>query len=184
MPAQLATPAALAGHPLVRRAETLAAELLVPQAQHVDMSSLPMSHVDAVRQAGLIGFAGLDGEAGARPAPATFRAVTEALSGACGTTWSALGQCPPRAAYRLVDEVPAGDRSAERLDLRAAATELATRAGAALVVAQAGGAMLRTSPAQRWAREAMFHQVQAQTAAVRAAQIRRYADVSRPRGGS
>ena len=83
------------------------------------------------------------------------------------------------AAYRLIDDVPAAERIDERLRIRAAACELTVRASAALVCAQAGAAMLRSSPAQRWAREALFHLVQAQTAAVRAAQLRRFAEVTR-----
>jgi alkylation response protein AidB-like acyl-CoA dehydrogenase len=82
------------------------------------------------------------------------------------------------AAYELIDGTLAAEALDERLRLRAAACELTVRAAAALVVAQAGAAMLRSSPAQRWAREALFHQVQAQTVDVRAAQLRRYADLA------
>jgi alkylation response protein AidB-like acyl-CoA dehydrogenase len=378
VPSQLATPAELAGHPAVLRAEQLAAELLAPCAQDVDLHGLPRSHVDAVRAAGLFpsarsanpdegDAAGADA-AGADTAVSprqVARAVTEILSGACGTTWFVLTQHalplamvegssnarlraahlqplatgemlagvafthvrrpgPPQvkarpagdgwavdgtvtwftgwgladvwllvaqtagdlvfllvdareqpglapggelalaamggthtvslemsglqvgpdrvvdivpreswlaadeiktanvtaalfgllravvtelestsrgrrsaegaelaaridaeggalrsAAYRLIDDVPAEEAIDERLRLRAAACELTVRASSALVAAQAGGAMLRSAPAQRWAREALFHQVQAQTVAVRAAQLRRYAEVGR-----
>ncbi|MEP6853372.1 MAG: acyl-CoA dehydrogenase family protein [bacterium] len=360
MPSQLAIPPELAGHPAVLRAEELAATLLVPAAQDVDLHGLSRSHVEAVRAAGLMPATG---------PPPLVRAVTEVLSGACGTTWfvvtqhalplamvggsanralrdSYLGPLatgdllagvafthvrrpgPPvvrahrsaggwvidgavqwltgwgladvfllvaqivdapgddlvfllvdareqpgltagpelqlaamggthtasvqisglqvdadrlvdvlprrpwldadarrtanvtpavfgllravvaelertadrrssaeaaelarlldakggalrSAAYRLIDEVPAAEGNDERLRLRAAACELTVRAGAALVAAQAGAAMLRSAPAQRWAREALFHQVQAQTVSVRAAQLRRYAEVGR-----
>lgn len=365
MPEHLATPAEVAGHPAVLRAESLAADLLRPNAQHVDIHGLPRSHLDAARQAGLVTLAGTAdlGEAG--PTPGVVRAVAETLSGACGTTWFVLtqhalplamvrgsrneglrvayldqlaagdplaavaythvrrpgapavtgrpagdgwvidgtvdwvtswglagvlllaaqsgddlvfflieareqpgltsggelalaamggthttplrlsemtvgadrvveviprsqwlaadamktsnatpavfgllravvaelertadrrasaeaaelaasldaeGGALRRAAYRLLDEVPAGEGIHERLRLRARACELTVRASAALVAARAGTAMLLTSAAQRWAREALFHQVQAQTAAVRAAQLRRYAEVGR-----
>ena len=75
------------------------------------------------------------------------------------------------AAYALIDDVPAGERMAERLALRAAALRLVTTATAGLVAAGAGGSMSLTHPAQRWAREALFHLIQAQTPAVRAATL-------------
>lgn len=365
-PAALSTPAEIAGHPAICRAQAYAAQVLVPAAQQVDMDGLPEGHIAAARAAGLIGLAGPVEAGGAGVPPPVAREMTETLSGACGTTWFVLTQHgtplamverspfaavraeylrplaigdslagvavshlrrpgPPavaaeardggwridgtvawytgwglsqvfllgaqhgddhlfflvdaveqpglvagaelplaamggthtvalelhglhlaadrlvdvrsrpewladditrtanvtpavfgllravlaelettgrrrssaeasalaeqlaaeggrlrKAAYRLVDDVPAGQALTERLRLRAVACELATRAGAALVAAQAGGAMLRSSPAQRWAREALFHQVQAQTADVRSAQLRRYAEVGLP----
>ncbi len=79
-----------------------------------------------------------------------------------------------REAYSLVDEVPADQELGRREELRAASLELAVRASSALVAARAGGAMRLGDPAQRWAREALFQQVQAQTAAGRAAAIAHY----------
>ncbi|GAC1326862.1 MAG: hypothetical protein NVSMB13_12640 [Mycobacteriales bacterium] len=79
------------------------------------------------------------------------------------------------AAYRLVDEVPAAEALQERLDIRAASLELALRATAGLVAIGAGGSMALTAPAQRLAREALFHLVQAQTGPVRTATLRRLA---------
>jgi len=364
-PAHLATPAELAEHPAVLRAERLAAELLIPAAQRMDIEGVSPEHIADARAAGLIGLAGTVAAGGGGAPPAVVRAVTETLSGACGTTWFVLTQhglplsmversastevrgtylrplCsgdllagvavahlrrpgPPlvtasrsddgwilegtvawftgwgladvfllgaqrdedllffvvdaveqpglsageelplaamggthtrsltlsglrlgagrlvdvvsrqlwlagdvartanvtpavfgllravvgeleltgqrrsseealvlarsldaeggalrTTAYRLIDETPADEALDERLRLRAAAGELTVRASAALVAAQAGGAMLRSAPAQRWAREALFHQVQAQTADVRAAQLCRYAQVGR-----
>lgn len=78
-----------------------------------------------------------------------------------------------RAAYRLMDEVAADEALDERLALRAHALELAVRSTTALVTAGAGGAMRLTDPAQRLAREALFLLVQAQTAPVREATLRR-----------
>lgn len=72
-----------------------------------------------------------------------------------------------RSAYALADEVPPGVRVPERLALRAEALDLAQRAAAAVVAAEAGRAMLLDSPGQRWAREALFHLVQAQTGPLR-----------------
>ncbi|MDX6255974.1 MAG: hypothetical protein QOJ11_2308 [Frankiales bacterium] len=79
------------------------------------------------------------------------------------------------AAYALIDDVPAGERLAERLEIRGAALELVTVATAALVAAGAGGSMSLRHPAQRWAREGLFHLIQAQTPAVRAATLDRFA---------
>ncbi len=85
------------------------------------------------------------------------------------------------AAYRLIDEVPADDGLAERLRVRAAALELVTRAAAGLVAAGAGASMAAAHPAQRLAREALFHLVQAQTEPVRTATLRRLAEVGAER---
>ena len=52
------------------------------------------------------------------------------------------------------------------------------RASSVLVVSGAGASMALSDPAQRYAREAMFHLVQAQTGPVRSAELARYA---RPR---
>ena len=77
-------------------------------------------------------------------------------------------------AYQLIDQVPANEQIDQRLELRAAALELAVQASTAYVTACAGSAIMLTHPAQRWAREAMFHLVQAQTKPVREASLRRY----------
>lgn len=79
-----------------------------------------------------------------------------------------------QAAYRLIDEVPAGERVDERLALRVELLELTDRAASALVVAGSGMSMSLSNPAQRWAREALFHLVQAQTAPVRRATLERF----------
>jgi len=82
-----------------------------------------------------------------------------------------------RAAYALAD---VGDEAngGERLRLRAASLDLAVRAATAVVIARSGAAMLRGHSAERRVREAMFLQVQAQTAQSRAAGLAR---VSRAR---
>lgn len=72
-------------------------------------------------------------------------------------------------AYALADkEAPV----AERLTARARALDLAVRAATAVVVARAGAAMITGCSAERRVREAMFLQVQAQTAASRDAAVR------------
>ncbi|MDQ3885693.1 MAG: acyl-CoA/acyl-ACP dehydrogenase [Actinomycetota bacterium] len=72
--------------------------------------------------------------------------------------------------YALLDEPP-GEHITRRTELRGKLAELTVRAAAALIAARSGSAMLLSSPEQRWAREAAFHLVQAQTAEVRAAQL-------------
>ena len=76
-------------------------------------------------------------------------------------------------AYALADtESPLVD---ERLAVRAEALEILVGITTALVSANSGPAMALTHPAQRKAREALFLLVQAQTAAARAATLRRWA---------
>lgn len=73
-------------------------------------------------------------------------------------------------AYKLRD-APADEHAARRTELRGQLAELTVRATTALIAARSGSALLATSPEQRWAREATFHMVQAQTATVRTAQL-------------
>jgi alkylation response protein AidB-like acyl-CoA dehydrogenase len=81
-------------------------------------------------------------------------------------------------AYRLLDDV-AEDRCVdERLALRAQILALAQRAAVARITVEGGAAMSLRSPAQRWAREAMFHLVQAQTQPLREALLATFGGVS------
>jgi len=72
-------------------------------------------------------------------------------------------------AYALAD---ADADPTERREIRASSLDLAAHAAQAVVVARSGGAMLTGTSAERRVREAMFLQVQAQTAEVRKAQLR------------
>jgi alkylation response protein AidB-like acyl-CoA dehydrogenase len=74
-------------------------------------------------------------------------------------------------AYALIRDVPPAERLPDRTALRGELAALTVRAAHALVAARSGSGLLAGSPEQRWAREAAFHMVQAQTAAVRAAQL-------------
>jgi alkylation response protein AidB-like acyl-CoA dehydrogenase len=74
-------------------------------------------------------------------------------------------------AYTLLRDVPPDECVDERTALRGELTALTVRAAHALVAARSGSGLLAGSPEQRWAREAAFHMVQAQTAPVRAAQL-------------
>jgi alkylation response protein AidB-like acyl-CoA dehydrogenase len=78
-------------------------------------------------------------------------------------------------AYRLLDDVPAGDLLDRRRELRALAQQVLVDATTALVIAGAGGSMAAGAPAQRLAREALFLLVQAQTADTRGVALRRWA---------
>jgi alkylation response protein AidB-like acyl-CoA dehydrogenase len=73
--------------------------------------------------------------------------------------------------HELLFDLPPADRVPERTALRGELAGLTVRAAQSLVAARSGSALLADSPEQRWAREASFHLVQAQTAAVRAAQL-------------
>ena len=67
--------------------------------------------------------------------------------------------------------MPLFERVPERAALRGEVGALAVRAANALIAARSGSALLRSSAEQRWAREAAFHLIQAQTAGVRVAQL-------------
>ncbi|MDQ3304689.1 MAG: acyl-CoA/acyl-ACP dehydrogenase [Actinomycetota bacterium] len=89
-------------HPCVQAAIGLAAELLAPAAERVDVEGVPASYVEALAQAGLLGVYGPADAGGAEvPAPAARR-VTEVLSGADGATWFVWTQhaTPVRALVR------------------------------------------------------------------------------------
>lgn len=82
---------------------------------------------------------------------------------------TSVGRSLRSTAYALADAD--GDPEVRR-ELRAASLDLAARSAQAVVVARSGGAMVTGTSAERRAREAMFLQVQAQTADVRAVQLR------------
>ena len=84
---ELAAPPDVAVHPAVRATRRLAAGLLVPQAQHVDVHGVGRGHVDALAAAGLLGLDAPVAAGGAGVLPAVAREVAELLGGACGTTW-------------------------------------------------------------------------------------------------
>ena len=84
-------------------------------------------------------------------------------------------QIARRDAYALLDDVPADDRLDDRLAARLEAMEVMRAATSGAVIAGGGRAMAASAPAQRLAREAMFLLVQAQTTALRSAQLRHLA---------
>ena len=74
-------------------------------------------------------------------------------------------------AYRLADEVPTQEAVEERLATAARALLLGVEITSALVASLGGQGMTLASPAQRWAREALFHLVFAQNGGLRAATL-------------
>jgi alkylation response protein AidB-like acyl-CoA dehydrogenase len=82
----------VAGHPLVRRAADLCAELLAPSAEAVDRDLVPASHLHAIGAAGLLAPTADVQLGGGGASPAVGRAIAELLAGACGATWFVVTQ--------------------------------------------------------------------------------------------
>ncbi|MCX6414908.1 MAG: acyl-CoA dehydrogenase, partial [Actinobacteria bacterium] len=79
-----------------------------------------------------------------------------------------------RAAYDLADRADEAN-GPERLDLRVASLDLVVRATTAVVIARAGAGVRSGTSAERRVREALFLQIQAQTADSRRAGLKRLA---------
>lgn len=126
-------------------------------------------------------WAASDAAAGTNVQPSTFGIARAALTEladrdeATAASLSTRLDDVRRRAYGLMDDVPAGDALDERLALRAEALLLGVEATAALVTSVGGRAMTGDHPAQRWAREALFHLVFAQTRPARASTLARIA---------
>lgn len=136
---------------------------------------------DVVQRTPRATWAGIDAAAGANVQPSTFgvaRAALVELAGrdeATATSLSTRLHDVRRRAYGLMDDVPAGEALEERLALRAEALLLGVEATSALVTSVGGRAMTGANPAQRWAREALFHLVFAQTRPARVTTLARIA---------
>lgn len=74
-------------HPLVARAQRLACDLLVPNAERVDQEEVPASHIAAVKRSGLLGVSAPKRYGGAEAPVDVARETAEILSGACCSTW-------------------------------------------------------------------------------------------------
>lgn len=122
-----------------------------------------------------------DAAAGANVQPSTFGIARAALAELARTDEATAGSLSARLtdvrrrAYTLMDDVPGGEALGERLALRAEALLLGMEATSALVAGVGGRAMTGDHPAQRWAREALFHLVFAQTKPARVATLGRLA---------
>jgi alkylation response protein AidB-like acyl-CoA dehydrogenase len=136
-----------------------------------------VADADVVLRAPRSAWAAADAAAGSNVQPSTFgiaRAALAELAGrdeATATALSARLDDVRRQAYALMDDVPGDEALDERLALRAEALMLGVEATSALVASVGGRAMTGDHPAQRWAREALFHLVFAQTKPARAATL-------------
>lgn len=87
----------------------------------------------------------------------------ESMSLTAAALAESVRRCRERA-YRLADQ---GGAESERIELRVRSLDLVAQATRAVVIARAGAAMMLGRTAERRIREAMFLQVQAQTARTR-----------------
>ncbi|MEV8123799.1 acyl-CoA dehydrogenase family protein [Streptomyces sp. NPDC085944] len=96
-------------HPLTGQARRLAEVLLAPHAQRVDRTTVPVSHIDALRASGLLGTSAPAAYGGAGAPDAVAREIQEILAGACCATW--FVQTQHHAPVRLLarSEEPARD---------------------------------------------------------------------------
>lgn len=147
----------------------------------LDLDGVPFAAGDVIADVPAGEWRAADRVATVNPAPAAL--------GVAATCARLLAGREPATAASLAAEVdrcrergealaglPPGERDlAAMADARAATLLLANRAALALVTATSGTAVLRSSPAQRLAREAAFHLVQAQVPPVRAAMLARLA---------
>lgn len=94
----------------VAGARRLAADLLIPCAEEVDVEGVPQSHVDAVKASGLLGMNGpVDLGGCAAPFP-VFREVVEVLAGADCSTWFVQAQHHTPLAMLVASDRPVRDR--------------------------------------------------------------------------
>ncbi len=146
----------------------------------LQLDDYEVADADVVLRAPRTTWADADAAAGANVQPSTFGVARAALTelamvseqaqeAAAALSWR-LEEVRHRA-YALVDDVAPAEAVDERLQLRAQALMLGVEATSALVAAVGGRAMTGDHPAQRWAREAMFHLVFAQTSAAKTASL-------------
>ncbi|MER6030108.1 acyl-CoA dehydrogenase family protein [Streptomyces sp. NPDC001851] len=79
-------------HPLLDRAHRLATDLLIPEAERVDQEAVPVSHIEAVKSAGLLGVGAPVASGGSEAPPDVVRRTAEILAGACCSTWFVQAQ--------------------------------------------------------------------------------------------
>ena len=77
----------MTSHLLVSRARHLADDLLAPHAEQVDQEGVPASHIEAIRQSGLLGVSAPVAYGGSAAPGAVARETAEILAGACCSTW-------------------------------------------------------------------------------------------------
>ncbi|HEX9992084.1 MAG TPA: acyl-CoA dehydrogenase family protein [Acidimicrobiales bacterium] len=147
----------------------------------LDLDGVAVATGDVMADVDAGGWRAADRVGTVSPAPAAL--------GVAATCARLLGEREPAVAGAVAAEVdaarargevlaapPPGERDLDALAAsRADQLVLATRAALALVAATSGAAVLRSSPAQRLAREAAFYLVQAQVPPVKAAVLDRLA---------
>ncbi|MFJ5309322.1 acyl-CoA dehydrogenase family protein [Streptomyces sp. NPDC088350] len=77
----------MTSHSLIAQARRLADDLLVPHAEQVDQEGVPATHIEAVKQSGLLGVSAPVAYGGSAAPGAVARETAEILAGACCSTW-------------------------------------------------------------------------------------------------
>ncbi|WP_043665926.1 acyl-CoA dehydrogenase family protein [Streptomyces xylophagus] len=77
----------MTSHSLVTRARHLADDLLTPHAEQVDQEGVPATHIEAIKQSGLLGVSAPVSYGGSAAPGAVARETAEILAGACCSTW-------------------------------------------------------------------------------------------------
>ncbi|MGW3115635.1 acyl-CoA dehydrogenase family protein [Streptomyces sp. NPDC001107] len=99
-----------APHPLVSAAQSLADDLLAPNAARVDQEGVPASHIEAVRRSGLLGVSAPREYGGAGAPDTVAREVQEILAGACCSTWFVQTQHHTPVRLLAKSELPVRER--------------------------------------------------------------------------
>lgn len=99
-----------AAHPLVSTAQSLADDLLAPNAARVDQEGVPASHIEAVRRSGLLGMSAPREYGGAGAPDRVAREVQEILAGACCSTWFVQTQHHTPVRLLAKSELPVRER--------------------------------------------------------------------------
>lgn len=86
------TPAEVEADPRVAAAHGVADTVLRPSAADVDRDGVPVTHLQALGEAGLLGLAAPEEDGGSAAPPPVFRRVVEILAGADCATWFVQAQ--------------------------------------------------------------------------------------------
>ncbi|MFI6619977.1 acyl-CoA dehydrogenase family protein [Streptomyces sp. NPDC050528] len=100
----------MTSHLLVSRARHLADDLLAPHAEQVDQEGVPASHIEAIKQSGLLGVSAPVAYGGSAAPGAVARETAEILAGACCSTWFVQTQHHTPVLTLTKSELPVRDR--------------------------------------------------------------------------
>ncbi|MFI6466150.1 acyl-CoA dehydrogenase family protein [Streptomyces sp. NPDC050538] len=100
----------MTSHLLVSRARHLADDLLAPHAEQVDQEGVPASHIEAIKQSGLLGVSAPVAYDGSAAPGAVARETAEILAGACCSTWFVQTQHHTPVLTLTKSELPVRDR--------------------------------------------------------------------------